>query len=74
MNSDSWLASDTDQVAERERFLEPPFQAVLRLVGAVAFKGNGHIADITLLVAVSNLERVHLDCFPCFFLIEYRKI
>ena len=38
MNSNSSLASDTDQVAERERFLEPPFQTVLRLVGAVALK------------------------------------
>ena len=64
MNSDSLLASDTDQVAERERFLEPSFQAVLRLVGAVAFKGNGHFADVALPVAVSNLERVHLECFP----------
>ena len=63
MNSDSWPVSDTDQFAERERFSEPPFQAVLRLVDAVAFKGNGHIADITLLVAVSNLECEHLNCF-----------
>lgn len=64
MNSTSLLASDTDQVAERERFLEPPFQTVPRLVGAVALKGNGHIADVALPVAVSNLERVHLECFP----------
>ena len=63
MNSDSLLDSDTDKVAERERFLEPPFQTVLRLVGAVAFKGNDHIADVALPVAVSNLEREHLDCF-----------
>ena len=64
MNSTSSLAFDTDQVAERKRFLEPPFQTVPRLVGAVAFKGNGHIADVALLVTVSNLERVHLDGFP----------
>ena len=64
MNSTSLLDSDTDQVAERERFLEPPFQTAFRPVGAVALKGNGHIADVALPVAVSNLERVHLDGFP----------
>ena len=64
MNSDSSLHSDTDQVAERERFPEPPFQTAFRPVCAVAFKGNGHIADVALPVAISNLERVHLDGFP----------
>ena len=67
MNPDSWPVSDTDQFAERERFSEPPFQAVLRLVDTVTFNGNGHIADVALSVTVSNIERKHFDDFPCFF-------